>query len=119
MISALIIPYFSGTLNRSSERRQIASLVHAVERLKNDSLSFLEAGRVTTGDGGALLFFLGSEERQRFEFDEPVELRADIVFNRHGLTNGGELTITYSRDRKYIIQVEKPWGRVRLQRILE
>jgi hypothetical protein len=97
----------------------MASLVHAVERLKNDSLSFLETGRISTDGDSTLLFFLGSQERQRFEFDEPIQLEADIFFNRHGLTEGGELIIPYSRKRTYLILVEKPWGRVRLQRVTD
>jgi len=84
----------------------------------NDSLSFLETGRITS-DGHSLLFFLGGEERRRFEFDDPVELEKDIVFNRHGLTAGGQVVIPYARDRKYVILVMKPWGRVRLERLLE
>jgi len=118
LISALVIPHFSGTLSRSNERREIASIVHAVERLKNDSLSFLETGRVTA-DGNTLLFLLGGQERGRFSFDYPVELERDIVFNRHGLTGGGVVVIPYSRDRKYSIVVEEPWGKVRLERWIE
>lgn len=97
----------------------MASLVHAVERLKNDSLSFLETGRITIDGDFTLLFLLGGRERQRFEFDEPVQLEADIFFNRHGLTDGGALVIPYSRNRQYLILVEKPWGRVRLQRVTD
>ncbi len=118
MISALVLPYFSGTLNRSAERREIASIVHAVERLRNDSLSFLETGRISAGDN-ALLFFLGGQERNRFAFDLPVELDKEIVFNRHGLTRGGRVVVPYSRSRKYVIIVAEPWGQVRLERWLE
>ncbi|MCP4217289.1 MAG: hypothetical protein GY765_21780, partial [bacterium] len=81
MLSALILPYFSSSIDRTAEKKQIMSIVTAVADVKKKAFTNMKVG-VISSNGRGLVFFLDNREIGRVPVPRVRMPDGDIFFNR-------------------------------------
>jgi len=112
LLTALIFPYFSNTLNKAKEKKEIVTILTAISELKRNCITYLQPGEIEAHDN-YLVFYLDNKEIERIYLPELKLISENIYFNRYGMTEGGELIVEFSR--RYAILIEEGTGRISLE----
>ena len=103
MISALVLPYFSKYIDKTTEKQQLVTVITAVSDLRKNAISYMSVGEIAA-NGHDLVFFLDNREIKRISLPEPPVMNRDIYFNRYGMASGGEILIKFKRVYKIVIE---------------
>ncbi len=98
----MILPYFSGAVGRTEEKKTIVNVITAVSRLKQQSISYMKVGEITA-EGRDLVFYLDNLEINRLFLPQLTSFAHHIYFNRNGITRGGEIILKFGRIYKVSI----------------
>jgi hypothetical protein len=103
LISALVLPYFSKYIDKTTEKQQLVTVITAVSDLRKNAISYMSVGEIAA-NGHDLVFFLDNREIKRISLSEPPVMNRDIYFNRYGMASGGEILIKFKRVYKIVIE---------------
>ena len=112
LLTSLIIPYFSNSLDKADEKKKIVEVLTAISDLKKKSISHMKVGEIAA-IGKNLVFFLDNREINRFYVPRLTMVKQGIYFNRYGITSGGEIFIEFNK--VYKIVIEEVSGKIYLE----
>lgn len=103
MITALVFPYFSGSIDKASEKQKVVQIITAVSTLRKNAISFMAVAAIESY-GYDLVFYLDNEETERITLPEPPLIDGTIYFNRYGIASGGEIIIKFNKTYRLVIE---------------
>jgi prepilin-type N-terminal cleavage/methylation domain-containing protein len=111
---SMVVPFTVNMVDRNSEQKEIALIIQAIKRLRNQAFADLKSGRIRVEEN-KLILELDGEVFKEYEFEEEdaVSMDAPITINRNGVSSGGAIFLQRGKD--YVLLVEKIRNLTRIQ----
>ena len=112
MLTALVFPFFSGSIGKAGEKQKITRVLIAISDLRKKAITYMAVAEIDAV-GYDLVFYLDNREINRLTLPEPPVMKEGIYFNRYGIATGGEINVTF--EKYYTIVIEDVSGKIHLE----